>query len=92
MLTLCRGAEHYPSLIMQKMICTVRHENAYAGVISSRHTQTGLGMELQTAHNIFGEEMMTGTAEIQLDLFRGPRGDSERLSRRLSFRSTSWRP
>ncbi len=64
-LTLCRGTEHYPSLIMQKMICTVRHENAYAGVISSRHTQTGLGIELQTAHNIFGEEMMTGTAEIQ---------------------------
>ena len=68
-LTLGRGTEHYPSLIMQKMICTVRHENAYAGVISSRHTQTGLGMELQTAHNIFGEEMMTGTAEIQTTSF-----------------------
>jgi len=68
-LTLCRGTEHYPSLIMQKMICTVRHENAYAGVISSRHTQTGLGIELQTAHNIFGEEMMTGTAEIQSTSF-----------------------
>ena len=64
-LTLCRGTDHYPSLILQKMICTVRHENAYAGVISSRHTQTGLGIELQTAHNIFGEEMMTGTAEIE---------------------------
>ncbi len=64
-LTLCRGTEHYPSLILQKMICTVRHENAYAGVISSRHTQTGLGMELQSAHNIFGEEMMTGTAQIE---------------------------
>ena len=68
-LTLCRGTEHHPSLIMQKMICTVRHENAYAGVISSRHTQTGLGIELQTAHNIFGEEMMTGTAEIQSTSF-----------------------
>jgi hypothetical protein len=68
-LTLCRGAEHYPSLIMQKMICTVRHENAYAGVISSRHTQTGVGMELQTAHDIFGEEMMTGTAEIRSTSF-----------------------
>jgi hypothetical protein len=68
-LTLCRGTEHYPSLIMQKMICTVRHENAYAGVISSRHTQTGLGIELQTAHNIFGEEMMTGTAEIESTVF-----------------------
>lgn len=68
-LALCRGTEHYPSLIMQKMICTVRHENAYAGVISSRHTQTGLGTELQTAHNIFGEEMMTGTAEIESTAF-----------------------
>jgi len=68
-LTLCRGTEHYPSLILQKMICTVRHENAYAGVISSRHTQTGLGIELQTAHNIFGEEMMTGTAEIESTVF-----------------------
>lgn len=64
-LTLCRGTEHYPSLILQKMICTVRHQSAYAGVISSRNTYTGLGMELQTAHNIFGEEMMTGTAEIE---------------------------
>ena len=69
-LTLCRGAEHYPSLILQKMICTVRHEDAYAGVLSSRHTHTGLGMELQTAHNIFGEEMMTGTAEIQSTVFQ----------------------
>ena len=68
-LTLCRGTEHYPSLILQKMICTVRHENAYAGVISSRHTQTGLGIELQTARNIFGEEMMTGTAEIESTVF-----------------------
>jgi len=68
-LTLCRGTEHYPSLIMQEMICTVRHENAYAGVISSRDTHTGTGIELQTAHNIFGEEMMTGTAEIQTTCF-----------------------
>jgi len=68
-LSLCRGTEHYPSLIMQKMICTVRHETSYAGVIYSRDTKTGLGMELQTAHNIFGEEIMTGTAEIQSTSF-----------------------
>ena len=35
-LSLCRGAEHYPSLILQKMICSVRHESAYVGVLSSR--------------------------------------------------------
>lgn len=67
--TLGRRTEHYPSLILQKMICTVRHENAYAGVICSRHTQTGIGIELQTAHNIFGEEMMTGDAEIESTAF-----------------------
>jgi hypothetical protein len=68
-LSLCRGTDHYPSLILQKMICTVRHENSYAGVIYSRDTKTGLGIELQTAHNIFGEEIMTGTAEIQSTSF-----------------------
>jgi pyruvate,orthophosphate dikinase len=68
-LTLCRGAEHHPSLILQKMICTVRHESAYAGVISSRHTKTGVGIELQSVANIFGEEMMTGSAEIESTVF-----------------------
>ncbi len=67
--TLCRGTEPYPALIFQKMVCSVRHEQAYAGVISSRHTQTGIGVELQTAHNIFGEEMMTGAAEIENTVF-----------------------
>jgi hypothetical protein len=68
-LSLCRGTEHYPSLILQKMICTVRHETSYAGVVYSRDTKTGVGIELQTAHNIFGEEIMTGTAEIQSTSF-----------------------
>lgn len=67
--TLGRRTEHYPSLILQRMICTVRHDNAYAGVICSRHTQTGVGIELQTANNIFGEEMMTGDAEIESTAF-----------------------
>jgi hypothetical protein len=67
--TLGRGTEHYPSLILQKMVCTVRDEHAYAGVISSRHTQTGTGVELQTAHNIFGEEIMTGEAEVETTAF-----------------------
>jgi hypothetical protein len=73
LLALCRGSERrsepYPSLIMQKMVCTVRAEEAYAGVLCSRHTQTGAGSELQTARNIFGEEMMTGTAEIESTAF-----------------------
>ncbi len=73
LLTLCRGSERgtepYPSLIMQKMVCTVRAEESYAGVLCSRHTQTGAGSELQTARDIFGEEMMTGTAEIESTAF-----------------------
>jgi phosphohistidine swiveling domain-containing protein len=69
LLTLGRGTEYYPCLILQKMVCTVRHEEAYAGVISSRNTQTGLGIELQTSRNIFGEEMMTGAAEIEFTDF-----------------------
>jgi hypothetical protein len=78
-LSLCRGTEHYPSLILQKMICSVRHENAYVGVLSSRHTQTGAGIELQTAHNIFGEEMMTGTAEAESTAFE----DRETIKKRF---------
>lgn len=69
LVTLCRGTEPFPALILQKMVCSVRDEQAYAGVISSRHTQTGVGIELQTAHNIFGEEMMTGTADIESTAF-----------------------
>ncbi len=64
-----RGTEHFPSLILQKMVCSVRHENAYAGVLSSRDTRTGVGVELQSARNIFGEEMMTGTAEFKTTTF-----------------------
>lgn len=70
--TLCRRTEPYPALILQKMVCSVRDEQAYAGVISSRHTQTGIGAELQTARNIFGEEMMTGTAQIDSTVFLNP--------------------
>ena len=73
--TLCRGTDHFPSLILQKMVCTVRHEDAYAGVVSSRHTQTGTGIELQTARNIFGEEIMTGTATVESTAFE----DRERI-------------
>ena len=68
-MTLCRGSEHYPSLILQKMICSVRHDRAYVGVLNSRNTRTGLGMELHTAHNVFGEEMMTGTTEFRSSVF-----------------------
>ena len=69
-MTLCRGSEHYPSIILQKMICSVRHDRAYVGVLNSRNTRTGVGMELHTAHNMFGEEMMTGTTEFRSSVFQ----------------------
>lgn len=68
-LTLGRGQQYCPSLILQKMVCTVREESAYAGVVCSRRTQTGVGVELQTAHDIFGEEIMTGTTEVDSRTF-----------------------
>jgi len=68
-MTLGREPEQKPSLILQKMICTVRHDNAYVGVLNSRNTQSGMGFELHTAHNIFGEEMMTGTAGFDSSVF-----------------------
>lgn len=70
--TLSRGAEHYPCLILQEMICTVRQEDAYVGVVHSRHSQMGVGTELQTARNIFGEEIMTGTTAAESTVFDDP--------------------
>jgi hypothetical protein len=69
LLTLSRGARCHPAVILQKMVCTVRDEEAYAGVLFSRHCRTGVGMQLETAHNIFGEEIMTGTTETNQTAF-----------------------
>ncbi|MFC2158098.1 hypothetical protein ACFLT9_09705 [Acidobacteriota bacterium] len=63
MLTLSRGKEHYPSLIIQKMVCTVRDKKSQVGVLFSRHPRTGEGKQVESAYNIFGEEIMAGTAE-----------------------------
>lgn len=61
--TFSRGAQEYPAIIIQKMVCTVREEQSYAGVLTSRHSMTGTGIQLDTAQNIFGEAIMTGTVE-----------------------------
>jgi hypothetical protein len=67
--TLSRGAQCYPSVIVQKMVCTVSDEDAYAGVLFSRHSRTGVGIHLETANNVFGEEIMTGTMETEETAF-----------------------
>jgi hypothetical protein len=63
LMTLSRGNRFHLSLVLQKMVCSVRDDQSYAGVLYSRHSQTGEGVELQTGRNIFGEELMTGTVE-----------------------------
>jgi len=61
--TLSRGAKQRPSIIIQKMVCSVRNDRSYAGVVFSRHSMMGKGRQLETANDIFGEEIMTGTVE-----------------------------
>jgi hypothetical protein len=59
--TFQRGQPSYPSLVLQKMVWTVRDEDSYPGVLYSRHPRTGLGMQIESVRAIFGEEIMTGT-------------------------------
>ena len=53
----------YPSFILQKMVWTVRDENSYPGILYSRHSRTGLGFQIESCKNIFGEEIMSGNIE-----------------------------
>jgi len=59
--TFQRGHATFPSLILQKMVMTVRNQDSYPGVLYSRHPRTGLGMQIESVREIFGEEIMTGT-------------------------------
>lgn len=72
LLTFMRGREHYPALIFQQMICTVGGEQSYPGVLYSRHPRTGMGREIESVRNIFGEEIMTGTVLAEETAFDRP--------------------
>lgn len=72
LLTLSRGRQHYPSIILQRMVCTVRSRDSFAGFLCSRHSKTGDGHQLETGRNIFGEEIMTGTIETEKTDFHDP--------------------
>jgi len=61
--TFVRKGEKFPSVILQKMVWTVRGDESYPGVIHSRHARTGLGIQVESLPNIFGEEIMTGLIE-----------------------------
>ncbi|MGE5424217.1 MAG: hypothetical protein ACM3N9_02570 [Syntrophothermus sp.] len=58
--TFQHGNVTYPSLILQKMVWTVRNQESYPGVLYSRHPRTGLGMQIESVREIFGEDIMTG--------------------------------
>jgi hypothetical protein len=72
LLTLGRGAAYEPAIIVQKMVCSVRERDSYAGVLYSRHAHTGEGCQLETARNIFGEAIMSGGVQPEQTAFRDP--------------------
>jgi len=58
--TITRSKLGLPSLIIQKMVWTIGDDKSYPGVIHTRHSRTGLGVQIESHPNIFGEEIMTG--------------------------------
>jgi len=61
--TLKKGDISYPSIIMQKMVWTIRNDDSYPGVLYSRHSRTGVGMQIESAINMFGDDIMTGSID-----------------------------
>lgn len=59
-LTFMQGKQAYPSLILQRMVWTIGNEESYPGVLYSHHSRTGIGRQVESYRNIFGEEIMTG--------------------------------
>ena len=59
-LTFMQGKQAYPSLILQRMVWTIGNNESYPGVLYSRHSRTGIGKQVESYRNIFGEEIMTG--------------------------------
>jgi len=62
--TFIKKGRKLPSLILQKMVWTVRDDDSYPGVLYSRHSRTGLGVQIESFRNIFGEEIMTGKLDV----------------------------
>lgn len=65
LLTFFRNKEKFPALIFQKMVWTVLGEDSYPGVLYSRHSRTGLGMQIESLPNIFGDKIMTGLIDTR---------------------------
>ncbi len=59
-LTFMQGKQAFPSFILQRMVWTIGNDESYPGVLYSRHSRTGVGKQVESYRNIFGEEIMTG--------------------------------
>jgi len=59
-MTFMRGKQAFPSLILHKMVWTIGNDSSCPGVLYSRHSNTGIGRQIETYPDIFGEEIMTG--------------------------------
>jgi hypothetical protein len=83
--TLSRGTPQRPALILQMMVCSVREERSYVGVLYSRNPMTGSGCEIETAMRTFGEDIMTGSAETTRTDFYAPEEIREAFPSVFSF-------
>ncbi|MCK9611621.1 MAG: hypothetical protein M0R16_01830 [Bacteroidales bacterium] len=61
--TLRKGEVSYPSIIMQKMVWTICNDECYPGVLYSRHSRTGMGIQIESVRNMFGDDIMTGNVD-----------------------------
>jgi len=83
--TLSRSTNQRPALIMQMMVCSVREERSYVGVLYSRNPMTGSGSEIETAMGTFGEDIMTGSVETTRTDFEDPKEIREAFPSVSSF-------
>ncbi len=63
--TFLKNKQAYPSFILQKMVWTIRDQDSYPGVLYSRNSYTGEGMQIESVRNIFGEEIMSGSINAE---------------------------
>ncbi|MCF6240574.1 MAG: hypothetical protein L3J74_04420 [Bacteroidales bacterium] len=63
--TFLKNKQAYPSFILQKMVWTIRGQDSYPGVLYSRNSYTGEGMQIESVRSIFGEEIMSGSLNAE---------------------------
>lgn len=59
-MTFMQGRSALPAFIFQKMVWTIGSNNSYPGVLYSRNSRNGIGIQIENYPDIFGEEIMTG--------------------------------